>query len=156
MKSNIRHTFRPTLDVLEDRLVPSWSLGAGGGAVAVLTAAQPAAGWDIGKHVPPAAQLATESPPAVGLTLPDGPTTVLSVGAGAGKAKLDAPTMAARFSEIVVTKTEDDIVLRRVRDLTTPAGPSTVVTPAPLEYLKVTFGPALPTENVTLNFTKVE
>ena len=60
MKSNVRHTFRPNLEALEDRLVPmqgfSWGIVSSPDFAAVLTAAQPAAGWDIGKHVPTAAQ----------------------------------------------------------------------------------------------------
>ena len=111
MKSNVRHTFRPALEALEDRLVPSFSLGSGGDAVAVLTSFQDIhftalAGWDIkeGNKVPTAAQPAAAS---------------------------------------------HDI------HFTTPTGPATVVTAATDAFLKFN-GPALPTESVTLNFTKVE
>ncbi len=109
MKSNVRRTFRPTLEVMEDRLVPSsfqWGAGRGIANAAVLTAAQP----------------------AVGLTLPPGP------------------------AEIVVTK-DTDIVLHRVRDLKIPAGPTTVVTAASGMYMKFD---GLPSESISLNFTKVE
>jgi hypothetical protein len=136
MKSNIRHTFRPNLEALEGRLVPSfsWGLTSSPDFAAVLSSfqwgvgrgigAQAAVGWDIGKHLPTAAQPAAVSPPAVGLMMPPAAT------------------------EIVVTKMTDDIVLRRVRDVTTQTGPTTVVTAAP--------STALPTESISLNFTKVE
>ena len=46
MKSNVRHTFRPNLEALEDRLVPmqgfSWGIVSSPDFAAVLTAAQPA------------------------------------------------------------------------------------------------------------------
>jgi hypothetical protein len=88
MKSNVRHTFRPALEALEDRLVPSWSMSGGIGAV--LTAAQPAPAlssfqwgngtvpsvWDIRANtgnavVLTAAQPAAASPPAASVVFTD-------------------------------------------------------------------------------------
>jgi hypothetical protein len=138
MKSNVRHTFRPNLEPLEGRLVPSWSMGVHNGA-AVLTAATPAAAF----------------PPAVGLRLADGPTTVVTAaGQCSGHfCKVDAPTMAASVSEIVVTKPQDDIVLHRVPDLTTPAGSTTLVTAAPDYFLKIN---GVSSESISLNFSKID
>jgi hypothetical protein len=62
MESQSRHVFRPQLESLEDRLVPSFSWGVGRGAAALLAAAHP-----------PAA-----SQPAPGLSMPAGPTEVVS------------------------------------------------------------------------------
>ncbi len=109
MKSNMRHTFRPALEALEGRLVPSWSFGAHGDAM--LTAAQPAAA----------------PPPAVDLALPAGPTTVVTAA-------------SPEFLKIV----------------TPPAGPTTVVTAAHGCCSKIDFTPALPTENISLNFSKID
>jgi hypothetical protein len=96
MTSNVRHTFRPTLEALEGRLVPSfswkqvnspdfaaaltsfqWGVGRGITNAAVLT------GYDIrtqtGTAVLTAARPAAASPPALGLTMPAGPTAVVAM-----------------------------------------------------------------------------
>jgi hypothetical protein len=137
MKTNIRRTFRPTLDLLEDRLALSsfqwgigrgitsatpsgWSLSSGGAAAAVLTAAhpapalssfnwgagpQPAAGWDIAKHVPTVAQ------PAAGWDIG---TNVPPAAPPAAAAVQDIHfTGPVNFSEMVVTATPS-IILKRV------------------------------------------
>jgi hypothetical protein len=149
MTSNVRRTFRPALEALESRLVPSfqWGTVSSPDFAAVLTVAQPApalssfnwgvsaqsaAGWDIGEHKPTAAQPAAASPPAVGLTLPAGDTTVLTFGAGAGKAKVNAPTLpdgpttvvtAASFGQI----TPDEFTIEKTTD---KASPTVVASPA--------------------------
>jgi hypothetical protein len=178
MKSNVRRTFRPTLEALEGRLVPSFSWGevSSPDFAAVLTAAQPAPAlssfqWGIGRGVsaamisgwsmssggnaaavPTPAQPTAASPPALGLMTLDGPTTVVTpaLHCSGSFCKVEAPTMRAGFSEIVVTKTHDDIVLHRVPDLTTQTGPTTVVTAAPSIILKRVGGDARPVESVSL------
>jgi hypothetical protein len=91
----------------------------------------------------------------VGLTLPDGPTEVVTA-AGIGFSKIvNGPTIPASVSEIVVTKTQDDIVLHRVRDVSTQTGPTTVVTATP-KWIELDSGLALPTESITLNFVKTD
>jgi hypothetical protein len=118
MTNNVRRTFRPTLEALEGRLAPAVDAFIWFDHDAVLTAAQPAPAvssfqWGIGRGIDvavlSAAQSAAASPPALGLTLPDGPTTVVG-GTGAHQVK---------FNDFLTNKLEDGLV--------TPAGSTTAV-----------------------------
>jgi hypothetical protein len=153
MKSNIRHTFRPTLDVLEDRLVPSYSWGIvyTGDAVAVLTAAQPApalssfnwgvgaqpAGWNIiqkEKNMPTAAQ------PAPALSS-------FQWGIGRGIDALAAAQPAPASPPAAV---------QDLHFTGTPSFSEAVATATPSIILKRIVGGAQPVDQISINFTKVE
>jgi hypothetical protein len=154
MTNNVRRTFRPTLEALEGRLAPAVDAFIWFDHAAVLTAAQPAPAlssfqWGIGRGIDvaalTAAQPAAASPPVVGLTLPDGPTTAVGE-AGVSKIK---------FNELLTIKLEEGLItpagsttavgeapsirLRRVVGDALPTGPTTVVTAAAAEHLKIKF-----------------
>jgi hypothetical protein len=137
MKSNVRRTFRPTLEALESRLVPSWSFGTHGNAV--LTVAQP---------VP-------ASPPAVGLTLPDGPTTVLTAALGDHIKKAEL-TLPAAPTTVVTAAGFGQIKIEYIQSTTPARFSEVVVTGTPSIILKRVGGDAQPVETISLNFTKVE
>jgi hypothetical protein len=113
MKSNIRRTFRPTLDVFEDRLVPSsfsWGTVNSPDFAAVLTAAQPAPAllsWSQGAVN---AAVLTAAPPAPALS-----SFQWGIGRGVSDAMLSGWNITTQtggaavplISEIVVTKIMD-------------------------------------------------
>jgi hypothetical protein len=136
MKSNIRHTFRPTLDVLEDRLALSFQWGAVGSpyfAAALssfqwgigrgITSAAPS-GWSLSSGGDAAAVL-TAAHPAPALSSFNGGAGAQPAGWDIGKHEATAAQPAAaavqdihftgsvNSSEMVVTATPS-IILKRV------------------------------------------
>jgi hypothetical protein len=118
MKSNLRRTFRPTLEAMEDRLVPSYSWGTvyGGDArAAVLTAAQPAPAlssfqWGVGRGIDNAAVLtgrkAGGDSTAVSLTVPPGPTTVVTAAPSILLKRVGGDALPTESFSLTFTKVE--------------------------------------------------
>jgi hypothetical protein len=124
MNSKVRRTSRPTLEALEDRLVPSWDIitHKAGVAAAVLTAAQPAPAlssfqWGVGRGISNAAVLTAGEPAATSPTEPPEVDVILRRVVGAAQPAAPQP----------------------VAGLTMPEGPTTAVTAVSASYLKYTF-----------------
>ena len=153
MTSNVRRTFRPALEALESRLVPSfqWGTVSSPDFAAVLTVAQPApalssfnwgvgaqpAGWNIiqkEKNMPTAAQ------PAPALSS-------FQWGIGRGIDALAAAQPAPASPPAAV---------QDLHFTGTPSFSEAVATATPSIILKRIVGGAQPVDQISINFTKVE